>query len=67
MAKVLTSKKYNSGKSYSVKMVEFGIKSPRTAVTSSKGLSTRARRLIREAEEQREVSQTLSSLGKVAV
>lgn len=54
-------------KSYSVKTVEFGIKSPRAAVTSSKGLSTRARRLIWEPEAQREISQTLSSLGKVAV
>ena len=44
-----------------------GIKSPRAAVTSSKGLSTRARRLIREPEAQMEISQTLSSLGKVAV
>ena len=48
----------NSGESYSVKTVEFGIESPRTAVTSSKGLSIRARRLTREAEEQRGVSQT---------
>lgn len=56
-----SQKQYDLVKPYSIKAVEFDLKSPRVTVASVRRLSTRVRRLIKETEGQREISQTLRS------